>query len=148
MCLAQIAAICLPSRLPSFGHGRILVGASPETEIRKHGYYYPACKSKCEPILGHMLQGLDVEPTPMKAASTLTTNRNSSTKTNGWLQSTNRPACFPYPARAMLLPYGVGRVRIFLSHGPLLVHRPGHGHLGSAPHCQRPGNAPAVATTV
>mgnify|MGYP007016951910 CR=1 FL=1 len=53
-------------------------------------------------------------PTPMKAASTLTTNRNSSTKTNGWLQSTNRPACFPYPARAMLLPYGVGRVRIFL----------------------------------
>ena len=37
-------------------------GASPETEIRQHGHFYPACKSKCEPILGHMLQGVDVEP--------------------------------------------------------------------------------------
>lgn len=33
-------------------------GKSPKTEIRHHGNYYPACKSKCEPILRHMLQGL------------------------------------------------------------------------------------------
>ncbi len=36
-------------------------GDSPKTEIRRHGYYYPACKGKCEPILQHMLQGLEVE---------------------------------------------------------------------------------------
>lgn len=36
-------------------------GNSPKTELRRHGYYYPACKGKCEPILKHMLQGLDVE---------------------------------------------------------------------------------------
>lgn len=42
-------------------------GASPKTEIRHHGYYYPACKGKCEPILAHMLQGLDVEPNPLSA---------------------------------------------------------------------------------
>ena len=36
-------------------------GESPKTEVRKHGYYYPACKSKCEPILGHMLQGFTFE---------------------------------------------------------------------------------------
>lgn len=40
-------------------------GNSPKTEIRHHGYYYPACKSKCEPILGHMLQGLKVEENPL-----------------------------------------------------------------------------------
>ncbi len=40
-------------------------GDSPKTEIRRHGYYYPACKSKCEPILKHMLQGLDVEENPL-----------------------------------------------------------------------------------
>lgn len=40
-------------------------GDSPKTEIRHHGYYYPACKGKCEPILQHMLQGLNVEPNPM-----------------------------------------------------------------------------------
>ncbi|MCU4165529.1 pseudouridine synthase [Carboxylicivirga caseinilyticus] len=36
-------------------------GTSPKKEIRHHGYFYPACKSKCEPILGHMLQGLEIE---------------------------------------------------------------------------------------
>ena len=40
-------------------------GNSPKTEIRHHGYYYPACKGKCEPILQHMLKGLDVEPDPL-----------------------------------------------------------------------------------
>lgn len=39
-------------------------GASPATEVRHHGCYYPSCRGKCEPILGHMLQGLDVEEDP------------------------------------------------------------------------------------
>ena len=37
------------------------VGASPTGEVRRDGCFYGACKSKCEPILGFMLQGLDVE---------------------------------------------------------------------------------------
>lgn len=40
-------------------------GQSPKTEIRHHGHYYPACKGKCEPILTHMLQGLQVEKNPL-----------------------------------------------------------------------------------
>ena len=40
-------------------------GQSPKLEVRKHGHYYPACKTKCEPILGHMLQGLNVEESPI-----------------------------------------------------------------------------------
>ena len=40
-------------------------GASPGSEVRKHQYFYPSCRGKCEPILGHMLQGLEVEPNPM-----------------------------------------------------------------------------------
>lgn len=40
-------------------------GNSPKGEIRNHGYFYPACKQKCEPILKHMLQGLNVEPNPL-----------------------------------------------------------------------------------
>lgn len=40
-------------------------GASPASEVRKHKNYYPACKSKCEPILSHMLQGLSVDPNPL-----------------------------------------------------------------------------------
>ena len=40
-------------------------GASPTSAIRKHKNYYPACQSKCHPILGHMLQGLEVDENPM-----------------------------------------------------------------------------------
>ena len=40
-------------------------GDSPKNEIRHHGYCYPSCKGKCEPILQHMLQGLEVDENPL-----------------------------------------------------------------------------------
>ena len=44
-------------------------GESPRQEIRHHLSYYPACRSKCLPILTHMLQGLDVEPNPLTSTA-------------------------------------------------------------------------------
>lgn len=41
------------------------VGESPQGEVRHHGHYYPACRSKCLPLLEFMLQGLDVENNPL-----------------------------------------------------------------------------------
>lgn len=46
-------------------------GCSPASEIRRHKNYYPACRKKCEPILGYMLQGLVVDPSPMQQETTL-----------------------------------------------------------------------------
>lgn len=40
-------------------------GPSPPSEVRRHQQFYPACRSKCEPILGHMLKGLNVAPNEM-----------------------------------------------------------------------------------
>ena len=40
-------------------------GESPASEIRHHLHCYPACRSKCLPILTHMLKGLDVAPNPL-----------------------------------------------------------------------------------
>jgi tRNA pseudouridine32 synthase/23S rRNA pseudouridine746 synthase len=40
-------------------------GESPVMEIKKHKQFYPACRRKCKPILGHMLEGLAVEPNPL-----------------------------------------------------------------------------------
>lgn len=37
------------------------VGASPQGEVRRNGCFYGSCMSKCHPILGFMLQGIDVE---------------------------------------------------------------------------------------
>ena len=40
-------------------------GQSPLLEIRKHNFYYPACRGMCEPILRHMLQGMNVADNPL-----------------------------------------------------------------------------------
>ncbi|AFL85696.1 23S RNA-specific pseudouridylate synthase [Belliella baltica DSM 15883] len=40
-------------------------GQSPKSEIRRHGEFYPACRSKCLPILGHMLAGMEVDENPL-----------------------------------------------------------------------------------
>ena len=41
------------------------VGDSPRDELRQEGHFYPACNSRCKPILRHMLQGLRVEENPL-----------------------------------------------------------------------------------
>ena len=40
-------------------------GQSPSSEIRQHGHFYPSCKSKCEPILGYMLQDIPMDLNPV-----------------------------------------------------------------------------------
>lgn len=40
-------------------------GKSPKSEVRTHGHFYPACKTKCQPILSHMLAGMAIDPNPM-----------------------------------------------------------------------------------
>ncbi|PIW61439.1 RluA family pseudouridine synthase [Shewanella sp. CG12_big_fil_rev_8_21_14_0_65_47_15] len=40
-------------------------GAPPKSEIRQHKQFYPACLRKCQPILGHMLEGLDIDDNPL-----------------------------------------------------------------------------------
>ena len=39
-------------------------GQSPKSEVRKHKQYYPACTGKCQPILAHMLQGIEMDDNP------------------------------------------------------------------------------------
>ncbi len=36
-------------------------GNSATKTIRKHGNFYPSCKGKCEPILSHMLSGMELD---------------------------------------------------------------------------------------
>lgn len=40
-------------------------GAAPKSAVRQHKNYYPSCYSKCQPILSHMLQGLNIEDNPL-----------------------------------------------------------------------------------
>lgn len=45
-------------------------GKSPALEVRKHKIFYPACRTKCLPIFGHMLQGLEMDPNPISLIET------------------------------------------------------------------------------
>jgi len=40
-------------------------GASPKSAIRQHKNFYAACKGKCQPILGHMLAGMELDEDPL-----------------------------------------------------------------------------------
>lgn len=42
-------------------------GESPKAEVRHHLHFYPACNSKCKPILRWMLQGIAVDPNPLES---------------------------------------------------------------------------------
>ena len=69
------AGECCAPRLLNYAYANHLLpvcmaefwwGASPVGEVRHHGHFYPACRSKCKPILDFMLQGLDVEDNPLE----------------------------------------------------------------------------------
>ena len=45
--------------------GEFWWGRESKSEVRKHGYFYPSCRRKCEPILSHMLTGLSVDMNPL-----------------------------------------------------------------------------------
>ena len=53
------------NRLTPLAMAEFWWGISPNTEIRKHKQFYPACQGKCKPILSHMLDGLNVDSNPM-----------------------------------------------------------------------------------
>ena len=64
-------------------------GNSPVGEVRHHGQFYPACSSKCKPILTFMLQGLDVEPNPLETASSAPIKVLYE---DDWLMAVDKPA--------------------------------------------------------
>lgn len=100
-------------------------GDSPKTEIRHHGHYYPACKGKCEPILQHMLQGLQVEENPMLKRMQVPSKNLEIVYEDSWLSVINKPAgmlSVPGKEDAVSV-YSLMRGQYPEADGPLTVHR-------------------------
>ncbi|MCE2743499.1 MAG: pseudouridine synthase [Fluviicola sp.] len=99
-------------------------GASPKSEIRVHQNYYPACKSKCEPILNFMLQGLEVDDNPL-----LSSENDSEildvVYEDEFLLVINKPANFlSVPGKTSLKSiYDLVKSKYPSAEGPLVVHR-------------------------
>ncbi len=98
-------------------------GTSPKTEIRRQGYFYPACSAKCGPILSFMLQGLNLEP----SSGDETENRSfpEIVYEDQWLLVINKPAgMLSVPGKSPRLSvYDLIRSNYPAATGPLLVHR-------------------------
>ena len=99
-------------------------GNSPKGELRHHGHYYPSCRHKCEPILGFMLQGLEVEPNPLLTSLTDPTLLETVYE-DEYLLVVNKPAGM------LSVPGKTGQASVLTilqerypdATGPILVHR-------------------------
>ena len=100
-------------------------GDSPKNEIRHHGYYYPSCKGKCEPILQHMLQGLEVDGNPLSPQA----HRKEELEIvfeDEWLVVVNKPSgMLSVPGKEEETDSVYHRVKAKYPEatGPMIVHR-------------------------
>ena len=104
--------------------GEFWVGKSPKDELRREGHFYPSCKNKCEPILKHMLTGLQVEPNPLEKNHWETCELETVYE-DKWLVVVNKP-CGMLSAPGKLTSvsvYTLLREKYPDADGPLIVHR-------------------------
>lgn len=99
-------------------------GDSPKGEIRKHGYFYPSCKHKCEPILNFMMQGLEVEPNPLLASKSEADSLETIYE-DEYLLVVNKPSgMLSVPGKTdQVSVYSLMAKRYPEATGPLVVHR-------------------------
>lgn len=97
-------------------------GRSPRQEVRHSGRCYPACLSKCKPLLTWMLQGVDVMPNPLEQESHHTLEI---------IYEDEAITVVCKPAGMLSVPGKSGREsvesvmrqRLHLALGPIIVHR-------------------------
>lgn len=98
-------------------------GMSPDSEVRVHKQFYPACRGKCEPILAHMLEGIEVEENPMLSQAEV--KELEIVFEDEWLLLVNKPTDFLSVPGKELKDSVLERIRLNYpsATGPLLVHR-------------------------
>jgi tRNA pseudouridine32 synthase/23S rRNA pseudouridine746 synthase len=98
-------------------------GMSPDSEVRVHKQFYPACRGKCEPILDHMLDGIQVEDNPMLKQAEV--GDLEIVYEDEWLLLVNKPTEFLSVPGKELKDSILERVKLRYPNasGPLLVHR-------------------------
>ena len=98
-------------------------GKSPNSEVRLHEQYYPACRGKCEPILAHMLEGILLEKNPMLEQASV--KEIPVVYEDEYLLLVNKPPEFlSVPGKELKdSVYERMRLKYPNASGPLLVHR-------------------------
>lgn len=122
--LPKLLQYAYSSDLTPLAMGEFWWGMSPEDEIRHHGHFYPSCKGKCEPILRHMLIGLDIENNPLEDNIHQHTPLDILYEDDSLLV-VNKPAGMLSVPGKNDLDSIFQRLRILYPHatGPIIVHR-------------------------
>jgi len=99
-------------------------GKSPSSDIKKHGQFYPACRGKCEPILKHMLAGIDMDENPLLKNPSLGKELPIIYE-DEYLAIVNKPSEFlSVPGKSITdSVYERVKMRYPNASGPLIVHR-------------------------
>jgi tRNA pseudouridine32 synthase/23S rRNA pseudouridine746 synthase len=111
------------NRLKPLSMAEFWIGKSPKNEIRRHGNFYPACKSKCVPILKFMLQGIETED--IKSNYDNDSDLLETIYEDDWILVVNKPKgmlCVPGKAGKKSV-YMTVRENYPEATGALLVHR-------------------------
>jgi tRNA pseudouridine32 synthase/23S rRNA pseudouridine746 synthase len=99
-------------------------GRSLSSAIRKHKNFYPSCRGKCQPVLGYMMEGLEIDDNPLlfnpAEGKTLTTVYE-----DDHLLVVNKPSEFLSVPGKTIQDSVFARIeqKYPLATGPLLVHR-------------------------
>lgn len=99
-------------------------GSAPKSEIRQHKKFYAACMGKCHPILGHMLEGMEIDDNPLL-------NNPAEGKTVEIIYQDDDIAVVNKPAEFLSVPGKTIEDSVYLrmkqqfpdATGPLIVHR-------------------------
>ena len=99
-------------------------GKAPNMEIRKHGNFYPACRGKCKPILGHMLEGIETDDNPMLVNTAFGQKIKTVYEDDAMLIINKPPEFLSVPGKNV---EDSVQFRMFLKYpkatGPMTVHR-------------------------
>ncbi len=98
-------------------------GMPPDSEVRVHKQFYPACRGKCEPILNHMLSASRVEASPLNTQSQL--KEIEILYEDEWIVAVNKPHDFLSVPGKVLSDSILSRLKEKYpsATGPLLLHR-------------------------
>lgn len=60
-CAPKLLQYAINNQLKPLALAEFWVGAAPINELRKEGYFYTPCSSKCVPLLRYLLQGIEIQ---------------------------------------------------------------------------------------
>lgn len=124
-CAPKLLQTCYLRGLTPLCMAEFWVGRPPRGEIRTDGHFYPACNSKCRPILQFMLQGLAVDPNPLAVVHDELEQQLHEVYRGPDFVVVSKPAgLLSVPGKDRLPSvYDIMRRRYPQAQGPMMVHR-------------------------